>query len=121
MNNGGSFCSHQFSKQRDVKVFLSLPNTQCAVGLSTRPDPLIISKSFQFRTFWSQSKALFLIRCMISFGSGLKIFGIFRDANVSDLFAKKITQIFSVVLRLLLNRDHSSIKSSKRWVGGVAK
>ena len=22
MNNGGSFCSHQFSKQRDVKVFL---------------------------------------------------------------------------------------------------
>ena len=45
------------------------------VGLSTRPTPLIISKSLQFRTFWSQSKALFMIRCMLSAGSGSKTFG----------------------------------------------
>ena len=45
------------------------------VGLSTTPDPLIISKSLQFRIFWSQSKALFMIRCMSSVGSGSETFG----------------------------------------------
>ena len=45
------------------------------VGLSTRPTPLIISKSLQFRTFWSQSKALFMIRCMLSVESGSNMFG----------------------------------------------
>ena len=48
---------------------------QCTVvGLSTRPNPLIISKSLQFRTFWSQSKALFMIICMLSVESGFKTF-----------------------------------------------
>ena len=36
------------------------------VGLSTRPTPLIISKSLQFRTFWSQSKALSMSTVYIS-------------------------------------------------------
>ena len=46
---------------------------QCTlVGLSTRPNPLIISKYLQFRTFWSQSKALFMIRCMLSVKSWFK-------------------------------------------------
>ena len=42
------------------------------VGLSTRPNPLIISKYLQFRTFWSQSKALYMIRCILSVVSGSK-------------------------------------------------
>ena len=93
------------------------------VGLSTRPAPLIISKSLQFRTFWSQSKALFMIRCMLSVESGSNMFGAltvtiyvnFFEFSVhkmstflrisacqwtmpSGLFAKKITQNFSVVV-----------------------
>ena len=45
------------------------------VGLSTTPTSLIISKSLQFRTFWSQSKAFFMNRCMLSVGSGSEMFG----------------------------------------------
>ena len=45
------------------------------VGLSTRPAPLIISKSLQFWILWSQSKALFIIRCMLSVGRGSKTSG----------------------------------------------
>ena len=45
------------------------------VGLSTRPSPLIISKYLQFRNFWSQSKALFMVRCILSVGSGSNTFG----------------------------------------------
>ena len=50
--------------------------TQCStlVGLSTRPAPLIISKSLQFWILWSQSNTLFMIRCMLSIGSGSKTF-----------------------------------------------
>ena len=49
---------------------------QCTVvGLSTRPNPLIISKSLQFWILWSQSIVLFMIRCMLSLGSGSKTFG----------------------------------------------
>jgi hypothetical protein len=84
------------------------------VGLSTRPAPLIISKSLQFRTFWSQCKALFKILCMLSVESGFKTFRVqkwpfwvnnfevslhkitnFRDISggqwtiLSGLFAKK--------------------------------
>ena len=44
------------------------------VGLSTRPSPLIISKFLQFRTFWSQSRAFFMIRCTLTIGSWLKTF-----------------------------------------------
>jgi hypothetical protein len=54
---------------------MSRKKEHTVVGLSTRPAPLIISKSLQFRTFWSQSKALFMIRCMLSVGSGSKSFG----------------------------------------------
>ena len=45
------------------------------VGLSTIPTPLIISKYLQFRILWSQSKALIMIRCILSVGSGSKTFG----------------------------------------------
>ena len=44
------------------------------VELSTRPNPLIISKFLQFRTFWSQTKALFIIRCTLSVESWFKTF-----------------------------------------------
>ena len=47
----------------------------CAVvELNTRPNPLIISKFLQFRTFWSQTKALFIIRCTLSVESWFKTF-----------------------------------------------
>ena len=45
------------------------------VKLSTRTAFLNIDKSLQFRNFWSQSKAFFMIRCMLSDGSGFKTFG----------------------------------------------
>ena len=49
---------------------------QCTVvELSTRTAFLNIDKSLQFRNFWSQSKAFFMIRCMLSDGSGFKTFG----------------------------------------------
>ena len=44
------------------------------VGLSTRPSPLIISEFLQFRNFWSQSRAFFMIRCTLTIGSWLKTF-----------------------------------------------
>ena len=45
------------------------------VDLSTRTAFLNIDQSLQFWTFWSQSKALFMIRCMFSAGSGSKMLG----------------------------------------------
>ena len=45
------------------------------VSLSTRPVPLIISKTLQFRTFWPQRKLFFMIRYMLSVGSWSKTFG----------------------------------------------
>ena len=44
------------------------------VGINTRPGPLIVSKFLQFRTFWSQSKAMLIIRCTLSVGSWFKTF-----------------------------------------------
>ncbi len=50
-------------------------SVQCTVvDLSTRTAFLNIDQSLQFRSFWSQSKALFMIRCMLSAGSGSKTF-----------------------------------------------
>ena len=45
------------------------------VELSTRTAFLNIDKSLQFRNFWSQSKALFMVRCILSVGSGSNTFG----------------------------------------------
>jgi hypothetical protein len=56
------------------------------VGVSTRPAPLIISKSLQYRIFWSQSKALFMIRCMLSVGSGSKMFGAQKVTILCQIF-----------------------------------
>ena len=56
------------------------------VGLGTRPNPLIISKYLQFRTFWSQSKALFVIRCMSNVGSGSKMIGALKVTIVCQIF-----------------------------------
>ena len=56
------------------------------VGLSTRPNPLIISKYLQFRTFWSQSKALFVIRCMSNVGSGSKMIGALKVTILCQIF-----------------------------------
>ena len=51
-------------------------SVECTVvELSTRTAFLNIDKSLQFRNFWSQSKAFFMIRCMLSDGSGFKTFG----------------------------------------------
>ena len=64
---------------------LSIPHPT-VVGLSTRPAPLIISKSLQFRNFWSQIKALFMIRCMLSVGSGFKTFGALKVTILCQIF-----------------------------------
>ena len=73
---------------------------QCTVvGLSTRPNPLIISKSLQFRTFWSQSKALFMIRCMLSVGSGSKMFGALK-VTIYVKFFKLSVHKMSTFLRI---------------------
>ena len=55
------------------------------VELSTRPNPLIISESFQYRSFWSQSKALFMIRCMLSVESGSNMFGPLKVAILCQI------------------------------------
>ena len=76
------------------------PNLHCTlVGLSTRPAPLIISKSLQFRTFWSQSKALFMIRCMLSVGSGSKMFGALK-VTIYVKFFKLSVHKMSTFLRI---------------------
>ena len=69
------------------------------VGLSTRPTPLIISKSLQFRTFWPQSKALFMIRCMLSVGSGSKTFGALK-VTIYVKFFKLSVHKMSTFLRI---------------------
>ena len=56
------------------------------VGLSTRLNPLIISKSLQFRALWSQRKALLMIRCMLSVGSGSKMFGALKVTIFCQIF-----------------------------------
>ena len=62
--------------QTSVKTVKTKLKSHCTVvELSTRPNPLIISESLQYRSFWSQSKALFMIRCMLSVESGSKMFG----------------------------------------------
>ena len=70
----------RFLAEKAAKVMATWPVChqchQCTlVGLSTRPSPLIISKYLQFRNFWSQSKALFMVRCILSVGSGSNTFG----------------------------------------------
>ena len=73
---------------------------QCTlVGLSTRPAPLTISKSLQFRTFGSQSKALFMIRCMLSIGSGSKMFGALK-VTIYVKFFKLSVHKMSTFLRI---------------------
>ena len=69
------------------------------VGLSTRPAPLIISKSLQFRTFCSQNKALFIIRCMLSVGSGSKMFGALK-VTIYVKFFKLSVHKMSTFLRI---------------------
>ena len=69
------------------------------VGLSTRPAPLIISKSLQFRTFCSQNKALFIIRCMLSVGSGSKAFGTLKVTIYVKFFELSVHKM-STFLRI---------------------
>ena len=56
------------------------------VELSTRMAFLNIDQSLQFRIFWSQSKALFMIRCMLSAGSGSKMFGALKVTICVNFF-----------------------------------
>ena len=69
------------------------------VGLSTRPAPLIISKSLQFKTFWSQSKALFMIRCMLSVESGSNMFGALKVTIYVKFFELSVHKM-STFLRI---------------------
>ena len=83
----------------EPKTQISLHTHLTLVGLSTRPAPLIISKSLQFRTFWSQSKALFMIRCMLSVGSGSKMFGALK-VTIYVKFFKLSVHKMSTFLRI---------------------
>ena len=56
------------------------------VELSTRTAFLNIDQSLQFRNFWSQSKALFMIRCILSAGSGFKMFGALKVTICVNFF-----------------------------------
>jgi hypothetical protein len=56
------------------------------VELSTRTAFLNIDQSLQFRIFWFQSKALFMIRCMLSAGSGSKTFGAMKVTICVNFF-----------------------------------
>ena len=70
---GKSFLNANLYFQFVLKKIYSIGDCT-VVELSTRPNPLIISKFLQFRTFWSQSKALFMIRCVLTIGSWFKTF-----------------------------------------------
>ena len=59
-----------------LTLYINQPFQHTVVDLSTRTAFLNIDQSLQFRNFWSQSKALFMIRCMLSAESGSKTFWI---------------------------------------------
>ena len=64
---------------------------QCTVvELSTRTAFLNIDQSLQFGIFWSQSKALFMIRCMWSAGSGSKTFAALKVTICVNFFELSI-------------------------------
>ena len=69
------------------------------VELNTRPNPLIISKFLQFRTFWSQTKALFMIRCMLSVESGSNMFGTLKVTIYIKFFELSVHKM-STFLRI---------------------
>ena len=124
-------------KSRILVWVVSFYSIECTVvKLNTRPNPLIISKFLQFRTFWSQTKALFIIRCTLSVESWFKtfrvqkwpcwvqnfyyikspIFGVFRDANGQCpvvYLLKKISQNSSVVVSKLENDPLTSLSGKK--------
>ena len=82
-----SFAQPSEKQFEHVLSFMRTPGSHCTlVGLSTRPAPLIISKSLQFRTFCSQSNALFVIRCILSVGSGSKMFGALKVTISCQIF-----------------------------------
>ena len=64
------------------------------VGLSTRTDPSIISKSLQFMAFWSQIKALFMIRCMSVVNVWGKRFKLPQQTHESFLTIDRSFKIF---------------------------
>ena len=68
-------CIIHSEKENQIYTYNKYTSECTVVGLSTRPAPLIISKCLQFWILWSQSKALFMIRCMSSVGSGSETFG----------------------------------------------
>ena len=90
-----SVCIIRVEKLLEMKQNLTAELT--VVGLSTRPAPLIISKSLQFRTFWSQSKAFFMIRCMLSVGSGSKTFGALKVTILLQIFELSVHKISNLL------------------------
>ena len=75
----------------DVEVVEFLECT--LVGLKTRAAPLIISKSLQFRTFCSQSKALFMITCMLSVESGSRMIGALKVTIYVKFFKLSVKSV----------------------------
>ena len=74
--------------------------TDCTlVGVTSRPDPLIISKCLQNKTFWSQTKALFMIRCMLSVESGSNMFGALKVTIYVKFFELSVHKM-STFLRI---------------------
>ena len=70
-----------------VVYYLNMPLPESTVvELSTRTAFLNIDQSLQFRIFWSQSKALFMIRCMLSAGSGSEMFGALKVTICVNFF-----------------------------------
>jgi hypothetical protein len=72
-----TWCGHQYT----------------VVDLSTRMAFLNIDQSLQFRNFWSQSKTLFMIRCMLSAGSGSKTFGALKVTICVNFFELSVHKI----------------------------
>ena len=66
--------ARQHNRNFVLLLIIQVMSTQMAQCLNLILDPLIISKFLQFRTFWSQTKALFIIRCTLSVESWFKTF-----------------------------------------------
>jgi hypothetical protein len=69
------------------------------VDLSTRTAFLNIDQSLQLRNFWSQSRALFMIRCMLSARSGSKTFGALKVTICVNFFELSVHKM-STFLRI---------------------
>ena len=91
---------HESEKTKSCDILKKIARGWCTLdGVTSRPDPLIISKCLQCKTFWSQTKALFMIRCMLSVESWFKTFRVQKWpywVKIFEFLLHKITNFWHI-------------------------